>query len=183
LERLQAHYIFMDDWNRSVTEEENCALISIPSVLMEATADSTVMKDEIFGPIILILHDNQLNRIRYMQLSRDRNGRSMVSNGNKGSDLHYYIDIYIIRVTLHPYPLRPHTNHQYASEYNESTTNRKFSCHSKHNTAPFLRVVQFILGGETTQGIYYSTTTCQTPRRSKVTSPLISWLVVVVGRR
>ena len=32
LEQLQAHYIYMDDWGRSVTEEENCALISIPSV-------------------------------------------------------------------------------------------------------------------------------------------------------
>jgi len=32
LSKLQAHYIYMDDWDRSVTEEENCALISIPSV-------------------------------------------------------------------------------------------------------------------------------------------------------
>lgn len=32
LSKLQAHYIYMDDWERSVTEEENCALISIPSV-------------------------------------------------------------------------------------------------------------------------------------------------------
>mmetsp|Transcript_23909 Transcript_23909/g.38813 ORF Transcript_23909/g.38813 Transcript_23909/m.38813 type:complete len:318 (+) Transcript_23909:1109-2062(+) len=32
LSKLQAHYIYMDDWDRSVTEEDNCALISIPSV-------------------------------------------------------------------------------------------------------------------------------------------------------
>jgi len=32
LSELQAHYMYMDSWERSVTEEENCALISIPSV-------------------------------------------------------------------------------------------------------------------------------------------------------
>jgi phytoene dehydrogenase-like protein len=32
LEHLQAHYIYVDDWKRSITDEENCALISIPSV-------------------------------------------------------------------------------------------------------------------------------------------------------
>ncbi|KAL3806146.1 hypothetical protein ACHAXA_000965 [Cyclostephanos tholiformis] len=32
LSALQAHYIYVDDWERSVTDEENCALISIPSV-------------------------------------------------------------------------------------------------------------------------------------------------------
>lgn len=32
LAELQAHYMYMDSWDRSVTEEENCALISIPSV-------------------------------------------------------------------------------------------------------------------------------------------------------
>ena len=38
LSKLQAHYIYMDDWERSVTEEENCALISIPSVHDETLA-------------------------------------------------------------------------------------------------------------------------------------------------
>jgi phytoene dehydrogenase-like protein len=32
LSKLQAHYIFMNDWERGVTAEENCALVSIPSV-------------------------------------------------------------------------------------------------------------------------------------------------------
>jgi phytoene dehydrogenase-like protein len=32
LSALQAHYIYVDDWERSVTDEENCALLSIPSV-------------------------------------------------------------------------------------------------------------------------------------------------------
>jgi phytoene dehydrogenase-like protein len=32
LSALQAHYIHVDDWERGVTDEENCALISIPSV-------------------------------------------------------------------------------------------------------------------------------------------------------
>jgi len=38
LSSLQAHYICVDDWGRSVTEEENCALISIPSVHDESLA-------------------------------------------------------------------------------------------------------------------------------------------------
>ena len=32
LATLQAHYIYVDDWERGVTSEENVALISIPSV-------------------------------------------------------------------------------------------------------------------------------------------------------
>ena len=32
LASLQAHYIYVNDWERDVTDEENCALISIPSV-------------------------------------------------------------------------------------------------------------------------------------------------------
>ena len=32
LSELQAHYIYVDDWERGVTEEENCALVSVPSV-------------------------------------------------------------------------------------------------------------------------------------------------------
>ena len=32
LSALQAHYIYVDGWERSVTDEENCALLSIPSV-------------------------------------------------------------------------------------------------------------------------------------------------------
>lgn len=45
LSQLQAHYIYMDDWDRSVTEEENCALISIPSVHDDtlAPADHAVL--------------------------------------------------------------------------------------------------------------------------------------------
>eukprot|EP00571_Detonula_confervacea_P006836 CAMPEP_0172316848 /NCGR_PEP_ID=MMETSP1058-20130122/29742_1 /TAXON_ID=83371 /ORGANISM="Detonula confervacea, Strain CCMP 353" /LENGTH=598 /DNA_ID=CAMNT_0013031271 /DNA_START=43 /DNA_END=1835 /DNA_ORIENTATION=+ len=38
LSKLQAHYMYMDEWERSVTEEENCALISIPSVHDETLA-------------------------------------------------------------------------------------------------------------------------------------------------
>ena len=38
LSKLQAHYIYMDDWEQSVTEEENWALISIPSVHDETLA-------------------------------------------------------------------------------------------------------------------------------------------------
>ena len=52
------------------------------------------------------------------------------------------------------------------------------SSHPTLNNPPFFRVVQFILGGETTEGIYHPSS----PTLSKVTSPLISWLVVVVGR-
>eukprot|EP01083_Nonionella_stella_P194647 717821_1 len=32
MEELQAHYICVEDWKRGVRDEENCALISIPSV-------------------------------------------------------------------------------------------------------------------------------------------------------
>jgi phytoene dehydrogenase-like protein len=32
LSQLQAHYICVDDWERGVTDEENCVLLSIPSV-------------------------------------------------------------------------------------------------------------------------------------------------------
>ncbi|KAL7469726.1 hypothetical protein ACHAXS_009985 [Conticribra weissflogii] len=32
LQRLQAHYIYLDDWASGITDEENCALVSIPSV-------------------------------------------------------------------------------------------------------------------------------------------------------
>jgi hypothetical protein len=48
------------------------------------------------------------------------------------------------------------------------------------NNPPFYRVAQFILGGETIQCIYYP---LYNLRRSKFMSPLISWLVVVFGRR
>lgn len=38
LAKLQAHYIYIEDWERSVTEEENAALISIASVHDETLA-------------------------------------------------------------------------------------------------------------------------------------------------
>ncbi|KAL7493994.1 hypothetical protein ACHAWT_002834 [Skeletonema menzelii] len=50
LEQLQAHYIYMDDWNRSVTEEENCALISIPSVHDDSLAPENHAVLHIYTP-------------------------------------------------------------------------------------------------------------------------------------
>lgn len=38
LERLQAHYMYMDDWKRGVMAEDNAVLISIPSVHDESLA-------------------------------------------------------------------------------------------------------------------------------------------------
>ena len=50
LSKLQAHYIYMDDWERSVKEEENCALISIPSVHDETLAPDNHAVLHIYTP-------------------------------------------------------------------------------------------------------------------------------------
>lgn len=50
LEQLQAHYIYMDDWNRSVKDEENCALISIPSVHDDSLAPENHAVLHIYTP-------------------------------------------------------------------------------------------------------------------------------------
>ncbi|KAK1734898.1 hypothetical protein QTG54_014360 [Skeletonema marinoi] len=39
-----------------------------------------------------------------------------------------------IRITIQLYPFRPPTIHQYSLEYNESTSNRKLSCHPKQSS-------------------------------------------------
>ena len=80
-----------------------------------------------------------------------------------------------IRISIYPpsiYPFRPPTIHQYSSEYNVSTIVPIESSHPTLTTALFFRIVQFILGGETTQGIYYSL-----PTLSNFTTTMISWLV------
>jgi hypothetical protein len=101
----------------------------------------------------LFQHDNQLNTIRCTQSSRDRGGGwkwlALLSMDRWSHSKYVYVN------TLHPYPFRPHTNtiHQYSSEYKESTQLPNESSHVTLNNAPFYRVVQFILGGETTQTI------------------------------
>lgn len=50
LSKLQAHYIFMEDWTRGVTDEENCALVSIPSVHDESLAPSNYAVLHIYTP-------------------------------------------------------------------------------------------------------------------------------------
>jgi len=75
LSKLQAHYIFMDDWDRSVTEEENCALISIPSVHDETLAPDGHAVLHIYTPATERFErweSVQRNTAEYNQLKEER---------------------------------------------------------------------------------------------------------------
>jgi len=75
LSKLQAHYIYMDDWERSVTEEENCALISIPSVHDETLAPTNHGVLHIYTPATERFdrwENVQRNTPEYNQLKEER---------------------------------------------------------------------------------------------------------------